>query len=77
MSRLRQLGFSKAQIDALVAVTGAQKGRAYGFTFSDLTQRLLPAIILDAYPEKPVSPARAAEIAREIEPTKPFQEGAA
>lgn len=33
---LKQLGFSKPQIDTLVAATGAQKGRAYGFTFSDL-----------------------------------------
>ena len=62
---LKQLGFSKPQIDALVAATGAQNGRAYGFTFSDLTQRLLPAIVLDAYPANAVSPARAVEIARD------------
>jgi AAA+ superfamily predicted ATPase len=74
---LRRLGFSKPQIDALVAATGAQKGRAYGFTFSDLTQRLLPAIVLDAYPENAVSPARAAEISRAMVPTPPFHESAA
>jgi SpoVK/Ycf46/Vps4 family AAA+-type ATPase len=33
---LRQLGLSKPQIDAVVAATGTQDGRAYGFTFSDL-----------------------------------------
>jgi AAA+ superfamily predicted ATPase len=74
---LRQLGFSRPQIDALVAATGAQKGRAYGFTFSDLTQRLLPAIVLDAYPASAVNSARAMEIARGMVPTAPFQEGAA
>ena len=74
---LKQLGFSKPQIDAVVAATGAQKGRAYGFTFSDLTQRLLPAIVLDAYPANAVNPARAVEIARAMIPTPPFQEGAA
>lgn len=73
---LRLLGFSTAQIEALVAATGAQKGRAYGFTFSDLTQRLLPAIVLDAYPANAVAPERAVEIARGIGPTPPFQEGA-
>jgi hypothetical protein len=51
---LKQLGFSKPQIDAIVAATGVQKSCAYGFTFSDLTQRLLPAIVLDAYPKNAV-----------------------
>lgn len=74
---LKQFGFSRPQIDALVAATGVQKGRAYGFTFSDLTQRLLPAIVLDAYPVNAVSPVRALEIARDMIPTAPFQEGAA
>jgi SpoVK/Ycf46/Vps4 family AAA+-type ATPase len=73
---LKQLGFSKPQIDALVAATGAQSGRAYGFTFSDITQRLLPTIVLDAYPTNAVSPSRAVQIAREIVPTPPFQESA-
>lgn len=74
---LRQLGFSKPQVEGLVVATGTQKGRAYGFTFSDLTQRLLPAIVLDAYPSHAVSPTRALEIAREIVPTPPFQENSA
>lgn len=73
---LSQLGFSKTQIDALVTVTGAQKGRAYGFTFSDLTQRLLPSIVLDAYPSNAVMPTRAVEIARGMVPTPPFQDAA-
>lgn len=71
---LKQLGFSKSQIDSLVAATGAHKGRAYGFTFSDLTQRLLPSIVLDAYPLNAVNPARALEIATGMAPTPPFQE---
>jgi hypothetical protein len=71
---LRQLGLSKPQIDAVVAATGAQNGRSYGFTFSDLTQRLLPAIVLDAYPASAVNAARALDIARRVVPTPPFQE---
>lgn len=74
---LTQLGLSKPQIDALVTATGVQKGRPYGFTFSDLTQRLLPAIILDAYPSHAVNAARALEIAHGMIPTAPFQDGAA
>ena len=74
---LRQLGLSRPQIDAVVAATGPQKSRTYGFTFSDLTQRLMPSIVLDAYPAEAVSPARAIEIARGMAPTAPFQDGAA
>jgi len=74
---LDQLGFSGPQIDALVIATGAQKGRAYGFTFSDLMQRLLPAIVLDAYPSNAVNAARALEIAHGMNPTAPFQDSVA
>lgn len=69
-----ELGFSSASIDQLVAVTGEGSGRPYGFTFSDLTQRLIPTVVLDAYPDHAVSPARAVELARTIVPTPPFLE---
>ncbi len=74
MPLLKQLGFPEANVTALVAATGSQDDRKYGFTFSDLTQRLLPAIVLDAYPCQSVSPARAVEIARTMIPTPPFRE---
>jgi AAA+ superfamily predicted ATPase len=45
---LAELGFSSEQIERIVATTGPRRDRTYGFTFSDLTQRLLPAIVLDA-----------------------------
>lgn len=69
-----RLGFSPAQIERLVAVTGPARDRPHGFTFSDLTQRLVPAIVLDAYPSRPVDPARALKIAEAMRPTPPFQE---
>ena len=53
---LRGLGFSESQIVDVVKATGARNGVEYGFTFSDLTQRLLPAIVLDAYPDGAVDP---------------------
>jgi AAA+ superfamily predicted ATPase len=71
---LSAFGFSPDHVRALVEVTGAGGERSYGFTFSDLTQRLLPALVLDAYPNKPISPARALEVARTMVPTPPFQE---
>lgn len=74
---LSALGFTSQQVAAVVAVTGATKNRPYGFTFSDLAQRLVPTIVLDAYPDRPVAPARAVEIAQSMIPTPPFQDGAA
>jgi len=72
-TRLEPLGVGRGHIDALVAATGAPRG-GHGFTFSDLMQRLLPAIALDAFPDKPVSGPRAVEIAKAITPTPPFKD---
>lgn len=77
-SRLEALGLGRQNVDALVAATGPQRGtRDHGFTFSDLTQRLLPSIVLDAYPSKAVDGARAVEIARGMAPTPPFRDAGA
>jgi AAA+ superfamily predicted ATPase len=73
---LHDLGLTKTQIEAVISATGPHKGRAYGFTFSDLMQRLLPSIVLDAYPEQAVNPSHALEIAKGMAPTPPFQESA-
>jgi SpoVK/Ycf46/Vps4 family AAA+-type ATPase len=71
---LGQVGFSDPQINALVAATGPHGERDYGCTFSDLAQRLLPAIVLDAYPGGALRPDRALEIALAMIPTPPFQD---
>lgn len=71
--RLSPLGVSANQIESLVMATGPKQNRP-GFTFSDLTQRLMPAIALDAYPNRPVEGGRALQIAQSIEPTPPFRD---
>mmetsp|Transcript_22973 Transcript_22973/g.38693 ORF Transcript_22973/g.38693 Transcript_22973/m.38693 type:complete len:315 (+) Transcript_22973:1588-2532(+) len=73
-TRLEPLGLTPQHLRALVDATGAVEGRKHGFTFSDLTQRLIPSLVLDAYPSRPVDGARAVEIARGIKPTPPFQD---
>jgi AAA+ superfamily predicted ATPase len=76
-SPLESVGLSRHHVAALVAATGPQRGvRDYGFTFSDLTQRLLPTIVLDAYPSRRVDGARAVEVARSMSPTPPFRDEA-
>lgn len=72
-ARLADTGLEAADFDALTAATGPQQdGRDYGFTYSDITQRLIPTIVLDAYPEHPISGTRSLEIARGMKPTPPF-----
>ena len=71
---LQMVGLAPPQIEAIVAATGQRANGQYGFTFSDLTQRLLPAIVLDAYPHRRVDPDSALNIARDMAPTAPFQD---
>lgn len=71
------INLPRADIDELVTLTGPQKGRDFGFTYSDITQRLLPAIVLDAYPSQPLTGALARAVAQTILPTPPFQEKSA
>ncbi|AXA56674.1 ATPase [Pseudomonas thivervalensis] len=72
--RLGRLGIPDIAFDDLVKVTGPREGNIPGFTFSDLTQRLIPAIVLDAYPSQAVSAGRAVRVATEMKPTPAFQD---
>lgn len=71
---LTELGFAPKEVKTIVSLTGPTDDRDYGFTFSDLTQRLLPSIVLDAYPENAVLFDRAAKLTKTIIPTSPFKE---
>ncbi len=71
---LKTLDFPEKDIKFIAEITGKNNKRPYGFTFSDLTQRLLFKIVIDAYPDKAISPQRAIEIAKGIIPTPPFKE---
>jgi AAA+ superfamily predicted ATPase len=73
---LAEVGFEIAEIDRIVKMTGGVGQQAIGFTFSDLTQRLLPALVLDAYPDSPVTFQRALEIVGRLNPTPAFRDGA-
>lgn len=70
---LKGIGFTGKQIEQLVLVTGPNGERSYGFTYSDLLRRFLPALLLDAFPGKPIEFSRALHIARTLQPTPQFQ----
>lgn len=71
---LKELGFTEIQINQLVNLTGAKGKSSLGFTYSDLTHRFLPALVLDAYPDKPVTFKRSVQIIKNIKPTPSFKE---
>lgn len=71
---LEGVGFDARQIDRLVEATGPRKG-APGFTYSDLTQRLLPSFALDAFPNDRITFERALKRALATGATPTFKEG--
>lgn len=68
------LDVTPAQIAKLVAATGPSEegGRSYGFTFSDLRTRLLPAAVLEAFPDHPLTFEALLDAARSTLPTPPL-----
>ncbi len=66
-------GFSDRDLGRLADATGEANGRHFGFTYSDLTQRLIPTLVLDAFPDGPLAGTRAVETAKALKPTPPFR----
>lgn len=64
---LTEVNLSEQEIKNIVIETE-------GFTYSDLTQRLLPTIVLDAYPNNPIAFDRILEIIKGMDATPAFQE---
>jgi SpoVK/Ycf46/Vps4 family AAA+-type ATPase len=73
--QLAGAGLSQAAINELGESLGETKQRDYGFTFSDITQRLIPAIVLAAYPDHKITGEVALRVAASIQPTPPFKAG--
>lgn len=61
-----------SDLDALARLTGASGDRDYGFTYSDLTMRLIPEAVLDALPSSPLVFERLSAITTAMLPTPPF-----
>ncbi|BCD88128.1 hypothetical protein PSm6_45350 [Pseudomonas solani] len=73
-SKLEGLGLSAQVIEELVKLTGPREANAPGFTFSDINQRLIPSIILAAYPHAAVAARTALLTAQAMSPTPAFQD---
>lgn len=71
-SKLTGLGLNSTAIEELVRLTGPRDTNSPGFTFSDITQRLIPSIILAAYPYSAVSIHSALQVVNKMAPTPAF-----
>ncbi len=69
-------GITNGEIEELAALAGDQ-GAGYGHTYSDLVNRALPAAVLTAYPDDPLTAGAVAEAIRVHPPTPPFTDSAA
>ena len=56
----------------LTRLTGTRNGRDYGLTYSDITDRLIPSILLEAFPDRAISYELAEAVCRRTEATRPF-----
>lgn len=72
-TQLAGVDLSKADIDAIAVELGESKGRKYGHTFSDITQRFIPSLVLAAYPSRKISREIALEVILATPPTPPFR----
>lgn len=67
------LGLTASQLKELVQLTGPRDGREYGYTYSDLTTRLIPGAVLASFPDAPLTFATIRDLAA-TEPTAPFRD---
>lgn len=73
-TKLQGFNLGAPAIDDLVKMTGPSATGAPGFTFSDINQRLIPAIVLSGYPRAAVDARTALMTAKAMSPTPAFQD---
>ena len=65
-------GLSAPDIKRIAEDLGELNGCPYGHTFSDITQRFIPSLVLAAYPSRGISLELALRVLAATPPTPPF-----
>ncbi|MGW0251901.1 AAA family ATPase [Nocardia goodfellowii] len=76
-SAFESFGITQETIDKLVLATGPRRDGSPGFTYSDVTQRLLPTAIIQAYPDRAITADLLLEVAENMSATPTFTDQAA
>lgn len=74
LSVLSEVGLSRSDIARVAETVTNEDNFSARFTYSDLTQRLLPSIVLSAYPDRPVDCDLVDRVVSNISPTPPFED---
>ena len=70
----KDIKLGSEDIQELVGLTGPSKKCPYGFSYSDLINKVVPIAIFGCYPDKPFSFDALKEAILNTKPTKPFNE---
>jgi SpoVK/Ycf46/Vps4 family AAA+-type ATPase len=71
---LEDIGFTAEHAAELAGRCVPYSGLDYGYTYSDITQRFLPAVLLSAYPDRAITQADIDSALASTPPTAPFNE---
>lgn len=61
------------ELQTVADLLGPVDGRGYGYTYSDITQRLMPRIVLECFPDKAVTFKSVMVAVESVRPTAPFE----
>lgn len=70
----KDIGLTDEQIMELVKLAGATEKREYGFTYSDIVNKVIPNAIMEAYPDNPLTFNNVLSAVTNTQPTPPFKE---
>ncbi|QDV85399.1 AAA family ATPase [Stieleria magnilauensis] len=65
---------SEADLSRVVELTGDCDGTGVGFSFSDITQRLVPSVVLEAFPDRTITSELILSVAAQTKATPAFSE---
>ncbi len=68
------IGLTSGQIAELVKLAGSTEARKYGFTYSDIVNKVVPNAIMKAYPDNPLTFENLLNAVKDTQPTPPFKE---
>jgi AAA+ superfamily predicted ATPase len=72
---LKNASVTEPEFEELVRLTGEADGRTYGYTYSDLVNKVIPAAVLDAFPDRPLTGDLVKSAVLSHPPTRPFLNG--
>jgi AAA+ superfamily predicted ATPase len=71
-SYLSDLNLREEDFQTLITLTDRTEQRSYGYSYSDIIQKILPQIVMDSFPNDVISMEKILHILEKIPPTPPI-----